>query len=282
MPSTPEPTIVVGVFDDAAGAERATRALQQARFPASDVGVEPGDEGRALVGSSGLLGALRGMGVPEPEAHLYDQQHRAGSTIVTVSAGARRAETEAILRQSGAVALEELGARGRATSTRAGSAEMTTPAADETRMPLVEEQLVANTRLVEIGAVVLRKEIVTDTRLVEVQVRREQLVVERRAADSGPASRPSDPPDDGPEDLLAARFRALQPGESIRLDLVEDEVVVQRRPVVYQEVVIGKQLVRDTRRISSQVRREQARIESVDHVSANAADQPSTGDSADA
>lgn len=259
MPSTPEPTIVVGVFDDPAGAERARRALQQAHFAASDVGVEPGEEGRALVGPSGLVGALLGMGVPESEARLYDEQHRAGNTIVTVSAGARRAETQGILHQSGAVAIDELAARRRAAPTPSARAEArSTSAGDGTAMPLVEERLVARTQLVETGAVVLRKEIVSETRVLEVVVRREQLVVERHAAPS-----PSEPPADVPEDLLAARFRALRPGESIRLDLVEDEVVVQRRPVVYEEVVVGKRLVRETRRVSAEVRRENATIERV-------------------
>ena len=52
---------------------------------------------------------------------------------------------------------------------------------DETYLELVEEQLEAHTRPVQIGEVLLRKQVVTETRTIEVPVRREELVVERRA-----------------------------------------------------------------------------------------------------
>ena len=263
MRHTPRPSIVVGVFNDAAGVERATRALREARFAASDVGLEPGEEGRALDGPSGLLGALRGMGVAEPEARVYDAQHRAGNTILTVSAGARRAEAEAILRRSGALAFEDLGARGEDDGTLPPHGA---EAAAVAPMQLIQEELVARKQLVETGSVVLRKEVVIETRLVEVQVRREQLVVKH--APLGAAT-PS-PRAHARQDELEAHFRSLRPGETIRLELLEDEVVVRRRPVVYEEVVVGKRLVQHTQRLSATRRREQARIEAPDGLTPEA------------
>jgi hypothetical protein len=59
--------------------------------------------GGAAVGGTagGLIGALAGMGVPEEEARYYDEQFRAGSTIVTVRAQSRYEEASEILRRHG-------------------------------------------------------------------------------------------------------------------------------------------------------------------------------------
>jgi len=50
----------------------------------------------------GLTGALTGMGVSKEDAAYYDQEFRSGRTLVTVDAGDRRAEAEAIMREHGA------------------------------------------------------------------------------------------------------------------------------------------------------------------------------------
>ena len=53
-------------------------------------------------------------------------------------------------------------------------------AESEETLQLREEELAARRRTVEAGEVEIRKEVVTETRTVEVPVRREQLVIERR------------------------------------------------------------------------------------------------------
>ena len=53
-------------------------------------------------------------------------------------------------------------------------------AQSEQTLRLREEELEARRRTVEAGEVEIRKEVVTETRTVEVPVRREQLVIERR------------------------------------------------------------------------------------------------------
>jgi TM2 domain-containing membrane protein YozV len=50
----------------------------------------------------GLTGALTGMGVSKEDAEYYEQEFRGGRTLVTVDAGNRRAEAEAIMREHGA------------------------------------------------------------------------------------------------------------------------------------------------------------------------------------
>jgi len=51
--------------------------------------------------TGGVIGALMGMGVPERDAHHFDQGLRAGNALVTVSAGPRTAEALAILERNG-------------------------------------------------------------------------------------------------------------------------------------------------------------------------------------
>ncbi len=131
---------------------------------------------------------------------------------------------------------------------------------DETRVELVEERLEAHTRPIQIGEVLLRKEVVTETRTIEVPVKREELVVERRAVERRPADHPEELAPDEFSRSLVARFQALQEGESIRLPLIEEEVVVQKRPVVYQEVLIGKRGVEETQQVSGTVHREELKV----------------------
>jgi len=60
--------------------------------------------GGAAIGAvaGGLIGALTNMGVPEDEAHFYQDELRAGRTLVTVQAEDRYEEALAILRRNGA------------------------------------------------------------------------------------------------------------------------------------------------------------------------------------
>lgn len=53
----------------------------------------------ATVGT--VVGGLIGLGVPEEEAQYYEEEFRAGRTIVTVQAAERRDEARMILRRNG-------------------------------------------------------------------------------------------------------------------------------------------------------------------------------------
>jgi hypothetical protein len=51
--------------------------------------------------AAGFAGALVGLGIPKEEADYYESEMAAGRTIVTVSAGQRQEEAQAILRRYG-------------------------------------------------------------------------------------------------------------------------------------------------------------------------------------
>lgn len=127
------------------------------------------------------------------------------------------------------------------------------------RLELVEEKLQARTRAVQTGVVRIRKQVVTETRTIEVRVRREEIIVEQHSGQA-PTELPERSASEPLPEALATQVRDLKPGETIRIPLIEEEVVIQTRPVVVEEVIIGKRVVQATQLVSATVRREEARI----------------------
>ena len=72
---------------------------------------------------------------------------------------------------------------------------------------------------------------------------REEAFVERRPVDRRPADQSID-----------------EGGRTIEIPLHEEQVTLEKRPVVYEEVNVGTREVTDTRQVSGTVRREEARI----------------------
>ena len=147
-----------------------------------------------------------------------------------------------------------------APSAEPSSHEQRVRAEEGARVELVEEQLRARTRPVQTGEVTIRKEVVSETRTIEVPVRREELVIERHPVERRPIDSGAGPADPLVEQLLD-RLRHMQPGETLRIPIIEEEVVVHKRPVVVEEITLGKRTIQETQEVSDTVRREQARIE---------------------
>jgi uncharacterized protein (TIGR02271 family) len=186
--------------------------------------------------AGGLLGALVGMGIPEEDAKHFEEGFRQGGILVTVQAGARVPEAREALSQGGA----DLGPTNReyARTATTGGTEGTE------RLELREEELDVDTHEVQAGEVRLRKEVVTEQRNIEVPVSREEVVIERH-------------PVAGRE----AADQTLDDDEEVRIPLMEEEVDVQKRAVVREEVSVGKRRVQETKTVSDTVRREEARID---------------------
>ena len=113
---------------------------------------------------------------------------------------------------------------------------------DELRVQRSEEELVAGTREREAGALKVRKRVRTDRERVEVPTRREEVSVERVPV-SGEATE-------------------AQIGEDeVSVPVVEDEVVVQKKPVVKEEIRVRKDVVHKRQIVEEDVRREEVDIE---------------------
>jgi uncharacterized protein (TIGR02271 family) len=203
--------------------------------------------GGAAIGAGvgAIAGALVGMGIPEEEAKYYEGEVKSGRTLVTVRADGRSAEATQLLRLHGAYDMQSAGQTVGATRdlTAAGGATSTTTR-DAHTLELREEELQARKTAVQTGEVTLGKDVVEEKRTLEVPVTREEVFVERHAVD-----RPAEAPIE------------RTGGQTIEVPVRGERVDLEKRPVVYEEVEVGKTQVQETRKVSDTVRREEARIE---------------------
>ncbi len=115
---------------------------------------------------------------------------------------------------------------------------------DATRMQISEEQLKVGKREVEEGAVKLRKVVRTETVNQPVQLKREEVVVERVAVGT-PGAVPAD---------------AFQEG-TISIPLMREEAVVEKTAHVTGEVRLKKNVETETQNIHETVRKEEVEVE---------------------
>jgi uncharacterized protein (TIGR02271 family) len=122
-------------------------------------------------------------------------------------------------------------------------------------MELREEQLDVHTERMQTGEVSLRKEIITETRTVEVPVTREEIVVERRALDGEPR--------EGSLDTAGLDMDQKE----IRIPVSEEFVHIDKKVVPREEIRVSKEKITDTKTLSEDVRREEAQVDSDGKVS---------------
>jgi uncharacterized protein (TIGR02271 family) len=115
---------------------------------------------------------------------------------------------------------------------------------DAVRVPITEEQVKVGKREVEEGAVRLRKVVHTETVNQPVELKREEVVVERVAAGT---------PGAVPEN-------AFQEG-TIEVPLKREEAVVEKTAHVTGEVRLKKNVAHDTQNVHETVRKEEVRVE---------------------
>jgi uncharacterized protein (TIGR02271 family) len=113
---------------------------------------------------------------------------------------------------------------------------------DELRVQRTEEELRTGTREREVGSLRVRKRVRTERESIEVPVKREEVHVERVSV-SGEAT------------------EAEIGEDEIVVPVTEEEVVVEKRPVVKEEVRIRKDVVEDTEVVEEDVRREEIEVE---------------------
>jgi len=148
-----------------------------------------------------------------------------------------------------------------AVSGSASGASLPPGMQEAARIELQEEELHPETRSVVTGEVRIRREVVTETRTIKVPITREEIVIERRSITPQPADQAEATTSDPVIQSLMDRLRQLQPGESLRVPIIEEEVVVSKRPVVVEEITVRKRLQEETKHFSDTIRREVAHVE---------------------
>ncbi len=126
--------------------------------------------------------------------------------------------------------------------------ERTHTEAGDVRVPLAREEAQAVIRTRDVGAVRVRKVVRTELKQITVEVRREEIVVERLPARPGASPSP------------ASASGAFQEMEQV-IPLWREDVEVVKRPVIYEEVHLKKAVERRTWTEEVPLRQEVARVE---------------------
>ncbi|MDQ3377257.1 MAG: DUF2382 domain-containing protein, partial [Actinomycetota bacterium] len=113
---------------------------------------------------------------------------------------------------------------------------------DELRVRRSEEELRVGTREREAGSVNVRKSVRTDRERIEVPTRREEVSVERVPVEG---------------ETTEARIGE----DEVSVPVVEEEAVVEKRPVVKEEIRIRKDVVEETETVEEDVRREEIEVD---------------------
>lgn len=120
-------------------------------------------------------------------------------------------------------------------------------------LELREEQLDVNKQRVQTGEVEVKKDVVEDQKTVNVPVTHEEVYVGRRSVDN------TDPDTTKP----------IGNAESITVPIIEEKVEVTKKPVVAEELVIGKKQVTETQQVTENIKREEAKVTKEGDASVN-------------
>jgi len=260
---TAESPVVVGAFRERTLAEQAIDELRRAGFRDDEIrysgkGAMAGGLLETLVskisgqGDESIFDTLARQGMPKDEVEYYQHEDEAGYPIVMVQSYGHQQQARDILSRFGAY-----DARSRPDYIK-----------DAHTIQLREEVLQPHKNSVEIGEVFIRKVVITEERTIVVPVMREELVIERRSipSNSAGAADSAVQPSNNPEladyqDQSIGKLIEIGEGEVIRIPIRTEQVLIEKRPVVTEELVVGKRHIQESRRFSGTVQREEAHVE---------------------
>jgi len=218
--------------------------------------------------AGGLIGALTNMGVPEEDAHYYNEGVRSGGALVMVKASADRARRAAdILEGAGAENVDENGRP--AVDTMSSRTDRTTTAPPvpneampyapsvgspvagerEVTIPVAEERVDVGKRTVSRGGVRVFSHVAEQPVTQNVDLREEHVRVDRRPVD---------------RDASEADFQ----DRTIEVRETGEEPVITKRNRVVEEVVVGKDVTSRTQQVNEQVRRTEVNVEKMPDTAA--------------
>jgi uncharacterized protein (TIGR02271 family) len=120
---------------------------------------------------------------------------------------------------------------------------------EETRIPVMEEELEATKTMRQTGEVQVRKIVHTELKHFTVPVQKEEVRIERT-----PVSRTD-------EAARMADARGAFKESTIKVPVMEEEVTISKRPVVKEEVRITKEQQTEQRDVSGEIRKEEVDIQ---------------------
>jgi uncharacterized protein (TIGR02271 family) len=225
---------------------------------------EEGYEDRDTGANDGVYNESPAVGPTLSIPDRYNDRLSSGGTLVTVHDSTRAVEVEQILVRNHGEIDNQFGAYETSGSTRDEFApqnliekdrnldradlsrdrNLDTNITGERRIQLLSERLRVNKERVQQGEVRLRKEVHTETQNIQVPVTREELVIDRV-----------------PVSGEHAATGEIGANDEVRVPLSEERVNVEKRPVVREEVRVGKRAVEQTQNVSDQVRHEELKVD---------------------
>ena len=250
---------VVGVFLDESMAQRAIQSLQSAGF-------------NARIADESAIRSFRNTGLEDEVISLYESRYNEGNTIVVEDGAGRGEDALGLMLQSGAEYMNLHSAQARtqgqgqvqaydanyyrnlgADQRQYGQVDVNTGrarTAEEMRLQLREETLTPVKQAVQAGEVQVNKVVHEKQQEVPVNLRHEEVVIERRAAD-----RP----------VEAGEITDTQ-DEVIRIPVYEEQAELQKQARVREEVVIGKDTVEEQQTLTGTARHEHADVQQAGNV----------------
>lgn len=237
---------VAGVFANGAEAERAVHELQRANFSNDQIRVS------VHKGEGEILDGLIGMGFPPNEAHFYNQEYRAGRTVVAVKTTDRQQEAANILRLGGAYDAYSRPGTGNGSEMNTGQVQT---------LQLREETLQVEKQWVQTGEIRIRKRVITEEKVFRVPVSREEVIIER-VPYTGNGQFESDAQVSTSEiDAGEGEILTLEEGKPFTIQVREEQVFIQKTPMVIEEITLTKQVIQETKPITETVQREELHVE---------------------
>ncbi|MBV9711677.1 MAG: YsnF/AvaK domain-containing protein, partial [Ktedonobacteraceae bacterium] len=205
-------TFVAGIYGDIIQVDKVVDSLQTAGFQDSQIAIDSREKG-----TQHIQDTLVDIGMPEPIAQAYEEALGAGKLTLLVRTDERQDEAINILRAKGGASLWHSGQD-----------------ALEQAIPLREERLQPVRQQVVSGEVRIRRRIILEEKTITVQVAREEITVENLtfSRDEEASELPSD---------SSSKIIHLNPGDTIRIPVREEQVFVEKRPIIKEEVIVTKQ-----------------------------------------
>jgi len=245
---------VVGVFMDESYAQRAMQALQSAGY-------------QAQLADESAIKAFKNSGFEDEIVNMYQSRYNEGNSVLVVNAGNRGEDALGVMLDNGAEYINLSGSGSSQGGSRAQGQQMTAQdyarmdknsrqygrwdeqagranSAEDMRLRLHSEELSATKTAQQAGEVEVRKVVHEREEQIPVNLRHEEVYVERRAINE-PAN-----PDE---------IRDMQ-DEVIRVPVYEEQAQLHKQARVTEEVTIGKNVVEEQQNLSGTVRHEHAEV----------------------
>lgn len=279
-----ERTTVLGIFRDRTLADQAIAELRQAGWGLDEVRVIGRNSGGGVLASlksaftpqdtttAGAADDLAGLDLPQDQRQLYQHALDSGDYIVLARTQGHQLEVRDILHRHGALNVF--------TPFEMGG---------ERTVQLRQEVPQIQKYVVDTGEIRIHKRVITEQKTFTVPVTREEVTIERLPR-TPPALAPGAYPAPGATQFQAPgqvqgmaverdpaidqqvagsavqEDEVLREGGTLRILVREEQVFINKTPVVIEEITVRKQALQETRTLVEPIRHEEARIEQAGNV----------------